>query len=225
MTCPHRKPIDCRVKFLPTLTCLATALIMHGMAHAQQETANTESFGEAEVIADAVPPEVVQSATSAVAALGNEVVLGRYQAALERMNPLWKERVSQRMGGMQALEEQLAKIPEEMVRQGITMLSSRPEGAPIVHQVGPQKGKSGNLVYTKWLVLVPTMTKFRLIREGNPKPLVIESLGYQVAISPKDKLDWTFIDGAGLKVSDLRGLFITLPRNIELPPVSKREAR
>ena len=198
---------------------------MHGMAHAQQETTNTESFGEAEVIADAVPPEVVQSATSAVAALGNEVVLGRYQAALERMNPLWKERVSQRMGGMQALEEQLAKIPEEMVSQGITMLLSKPEGAPIVHQVGPQKGKSGNLVYTKWLVLVPTMTKFRLIREGNPKPLVIESLGYQVAISPKDKLDWTFIDGAGLKVSDLRGLFITLPRNIQLPPVSKREAR
>jgi hypothetical protein len=213
------------VKFLPTLTCLASALIMLGMAHAQQETTNTESFGEAEVIADAVPPEVMQSATSAVAALGNEVVLGRYQAALERMNPLWKERVSQRMGSMQALEEQLAKIPEEMVRQGITMLSSKPEGAPIVHQVGPQKGKSGNLVYTKWLVLVPTMTKFRLIREGNPKPLVIESLGYQVAISPKDKLDWTFIDGAGLKVSDLRGLFITLPRNIELPPVSKREAR
>jgi hypothetical protein len=213
------------VKSLPTFTCLASALIMLGMAHAQQETTNTESFGEAEVIADAVPPEVMQSATSAVATLGNEVVLGRYQAALERMNPLWKERVSQRMGGMQALEEQLAKIPEEMVRQGITMLSSKPEGAPIVHQVGPQKGKSGNLVYTKWLVLVPTMTKFRLIREGNPKPLVIESLGYQVAISPKDKLDWTFIDGAGLKVSDLRGLFITLPRNIELPPVSKREAR
>ena len=198
---------------------------MLGMAHAQQETTNTESFGEAEVIADAVPPEVTQSATSAVAALGNEVVLGRYQAALERMNPLWKERISQRMGGMQTLEEQLAKIPEEMVRQGITMLSSKPEGAPIVHQVGPQKGKSGNLVYTKWLVLVPTMTKFRLIREGNPKPLVIESLGYQAAISPKDKLDWTFIDGAGLKASDLRGLFITLPRNIELPPVSKREAR
>jgi hypothetical protein len=69
------------------------------------------------------------------------------------------------------------------------------------------------------------MTKFRFIREGIPKPLIIESLGYQAAISPKDKLDWTFIDGAGLKVSDLRGLFITLPRNIELPPVSKREAR
>lgn len=213
------------MKFLTTLTCLASVLILHGMAYAQQETTSTESFGEAEVIADAVPPEVTQSATSAVAALGNEVVLGRYQAALERMNPLWKERISQRMGGMQTLEEKLAKIPEEMVRQGITMLSSKPEGAPIVHQVGPQKGKSGNLVYTKWLVLVPTMTKFRLIREGNPKPLVIESLGYQAAISPKDKLDWTFIDGAGLKASDLRGLFITLPRNIELPPVSKREAR
>lgn len=213
------------MKFLPKLTCLATVLFLHGMARAQQEAPNNETYGEAEVIADAVPPEVVQSATKAVATLGNEVVLGRYQTALERMNPLWKERISQRMGGMQALEEQLAKIPAEMVRQGITMLSSRPEGAPMVHQVGPQKSKSGNLVYTKWLVLVPTITKFRLIREGNPKPLVIESLGYQVAISPKDQLDWTFIDGAGLKASDLRGLFITLPRDIELPPVSKREAR
>jgi hypothetical protein len=213
------------VKFLHKLACLATVLFLHGMARAQQEAPNNETYGEAEVIADVVPPEVVQSATKAVATLGNEVVLGRYQTALERMNPLWKERISQRMGGMQALEEQLAKIPAEMVRQGITMLSSRPEGAPMVHQVGPQKSKSGNLVYTKWLVLVPTITKFRLIREGNPKPLVIESLGYQVAISPKDQLDWTFIDGAGLKASDLRGLFITLPRDIELPPVSKREAR
>lgn len=213
------------MKYLLKLACFATVLMMQAIAFAQQEASNSESYGEAEVIADAVPPEVVQSATKAVAALGNEVVLGRYQTALDRMNPLWKERVSQRMGGMQALEEQLAKVPAEMVRQGITMLSSRPEGDPIVHQVGPQTGKSGNLVYTKWLVLVPTITKFRLIREGNPKPIVIESLGYQVAISPKDQLDWTFIDGAGLKVSDLRGLFVTLPLNIKLPPVTKREAR
>jgi hypothetical protein len=213
------------VKFPPKLICLAFVWIMHGTVLAQQETTSVASVGEAEVIADAVPAEVVQSATSAVAALGNEVVMGRYQVALERMNPLWKERIAQRMGGMQALEQQLAKVPEEMVRQGITMLSSKPEGKPTVLQVVPQKNKTGTLVYTKWLVLVPTMTKFRFIREGNPKPLVIESVGYQAAISHKDKLDWTFIDGAGLKVSDLRGLFITLPRNIELPPVSKREAR
>ncbi|MGA0854300.1 MAG: hypothetical protein ACO3RK_05750 [Luteolibacter sp.] len=225
MTCTDHERIDCRVKFACRFACFAIALMMHGVMHAQQQNASAETFGEAEVTADAVPPEVVQSASNAVAALGNEVVLGRYQAALERMNPLWKERISQRMGGMEALESQLAKVPQEMVRHGITMLSSKPEGKPVVHQVGPQKGKNGNLVYTKWLVLVPTMTKFRLIREGNPKPLVIESLGYQVAISSKDKLDWTFIDGAGLKISDLRSLFITLPFNLELPPVSKREAR
>lgn len=213
------------MKFPSKLICLAFVWILHGTVLAQQETASVASVGEAEVIADAVPAEVVQSATSAVAALGNEVVMGRYQVALERMNSLWKERIAQRMGGMQALEQQLAKVPEEMVRQGITMLSSKPEGKPTVLQVVPQKNKTGTLVYTKWLVLVPTMTKFRFIREGNPKPLVIESVGYQAAISHKDKLDWTFIDGAGLKVSDLRGLFITLPRNIELPPVSKREAR
>lgn len=213
------------MKLLPKIACLATVLMMHGVVHAEQETSNTETFGEAEVVADPIPQELVQSAVSAVAALGNEVVLGRYQTALSRMNPLWKERIAQRMGGMEKLEQQLAKVPEEMVRQGISMLSSKPEGTPVIHQVGPTKNKNGKLVYSKWLVLVPTLTKFRLIREGNPKPLVIDSTGYQVAISDKDTLDWTFIDGAGLKASDLRGLFITLPINIKLPPVNKREAR
>lgn len=213
------------MKLLPKVACLATVLMMHGVAHAEQQTSNTETFGEAEVVADPIPQELVQSAVSAVAALGNEVVLGRYQTALSRMNPLWKERIAQRMGGMEKLEQQLAKVPEEMVRQGISMLSSKPEGTPVIHQVGPTKNKKGKLVYSKWLVLVPTLTKFRLIREGNPKPLVIDSTGYQVAISDKDTLDWTFIDGAGLKASDLRGLFITLPINIKLPPVNKREAR
>ena len=132
------------MKALPKLTCLVTVLLMHGMGLAEQETPSTETFGEAEVIAEPIPQDIVQSAISAVAALGNEVVLGRYQTALDRMNPLWKERMAQRMGGMQALEQQLAKVPEEMVRQGISMLSSKPEGAPLVHQVGPQKTRPAN---------------------------------------------------------------------------------
>jgi hypothetical protein len=81
------------------------------------------------------------------------------------------------------------------------------------------------LVFTKWLVLVPTVTTFRIMRQGEPKPLVIESTGYQVAISDKGKSDWTFIDGAGLTPADLRGIFITLPQDMELPPVGKREVR
>jgi hypothetical protein len=123
-------------------------------------------------------------------------------------------------------------VAAQMVQQGISMISFKPQGQPKVYQVTPGKKvvKEGGanvekLVYTKWLVMVPTVTKFRIMREGVPKPLVIESISYQVAVSDKGKNDWTFIDGAGLKPADLRGLFITLPQDIELPPVEKREVR
>ena len=61
-------------------------------------------------MASAAPPDVVASAVAAVAKLGDEVVMGRYQVAVERMNPLWKERTAKRMGGMEELEKQLAGV-------------------------------------------------------------------------------------------------------------------
>jgi hypothetical protein len=73
--------------------------------------------------------------------------------------------------------------------------------------------------------MVPTATKFRIVRPGDPKPLVIESIGYQVAISDKGKNNWTFIDGSGLSVNDLRGLYVNLPADLQLPPLEKRESR
>jgi hypothetical protein len=160
------------------------------------------------------------------------VVLGRYQVAVERMHPLWKERAARRMGGMAALEKQLAGVAAQMVQQGISIISCKPQGAPRTYEVAPgtrvvkENGVSAErLIFTKWLVMVPTVRKIRIMREGNPKPLVIESIGYQVAISDKGKNDWTFIDGSDLKISDLRGLFGTLPQNLELPPVEQHESR
>jgi hypothetical protein len=160
------------------------------------------------------------------------VVLGRYQVAVERMHPLWKERAARRMGGMAALEKQLAGVAAQMVQQGISIISCKPQGAPRTYEVAPgtrvvkENGVSvERLIFTKWLVMVPTVRKIRIMREGNPKPLVIESIGYQVAISDKGKNDWTFIDGSDLKISDLRGLFGTLPQNLELPPVEQHESR
>lgn len=193
------------------------------------------SATEAEVISEPVPPEVEVSAVAAVGKLGEEVVMGRYQVALERMNPLWKERAAKRMGGMEALEKQLSGVPAQMVQQGISMVSFKPQGQPRTYQVSPgRKVVKVNgvdvekFVHTKWMVLVPTATRFRIMRSdpgGPPKVMTIESTGYQVAISDKGKNDWTFIDGAGLRVSDLRGLFITLPQDMELPPVGKKEIR
>jgi hypothetical protein len=184
------------------------------------------------VTEDPVPPEVVASAVAAVSKLGDEVVLGRYQVAVDRMNPLWKERTANRMGGMEELKKQLAGVAAQMVKQGITMLSCKPQGKPLVHQVSPGMSRvkengveSVKMIYTKWLVMVPTLTRFRIIREGNPKPLVIESTSFQVAVSDKGRNDWTFIDGAGISVADLRGLFVTLPEDLKLPPVEKHEVR
>jgi hypothetical protein len=53
--------------------------------------------------------------------------------------------------------------------------------------------------------------------------MVIESKGFQVAISDKDKIEWSFIDGAGLVVQDLRSLFISLPQDMVLPETVRRE--
>lgn len=202
-----------------------------GIARAQQRTPAPE-VSESEVSADPVTTDIAASAVAAVAKLGDEVVLGRYKVAVERMNPVWKERVAKRMGGKEALEKQLDGVAAQMVQQGISMISFKPQGQPTVYQVSPgtkvvreNGAEVSKLVYTKWLVLVPTVTKFRIMRQGGPKPVVIEGTGYQVAISDKGKNDWTFIDGAGLKPADLRALFITLPQDIKLPPVEKREAR
>ena len=184
------------------------------------------------VPARTAPPDVIESAVSAVRDLGEEVVLGRYHAAIERMNPMWKERAARRAGGMEALENQLQGVAREMVRQGVSVISSRPQGRPRVFEVSPGRqtrtveGESvEKIIYTKWFVLVPTITTYRIMMEGEPRPIVIESTGFQVAISDKQPLDWTFIDGSSVTVNELRSLFLTLPKDLELPPIERREAR
>lgn len=181
--------------------------------------------------AQAAPADVITSAVAAVNDLGKQIVMGRFQAGIERMNPQWKERTAARMGGVPELEKQLEEVSRQMVAQGVSILSFEPKGAPRSYEVGTGKkvetinGRQvESLIYTKWLVLVPTSTKFRIFPKSQPKPLFIESISYQVAISDKGKNDWTFIDGSNLTLSELRKLFINLPLDLELPPVQKKEA-
>lgn len=246
--------MDCRVKTRLCMSlCLAMAMAC-GIAHAEKRTpAKTPAAAPAatppaapapaatagkpaseasDVMSEPVPPEVVASAAAAVAKLGDEVVLGHYQVAVDRMYPVWKKREAERMGGMDVLEKKLAGVGPAMVQMGISLISFKTQGQPRPYEVVPGtkvvKENGANvekLVFTKWMVLVPTIRKIRIQREGVLKAAVIESTGFQVAISDKGKNDWTFIDGAGLKPSDLRGLFVTLPQNLELPPVEEHEAR
>ena len=179
-----------------------------------------------------VPPEVTAGAVKAVAALGREVVLGRYQVAVERMYPTWKERTAKRMGGMEKLQQQLEGVAKQMLQQGISITDFTPSGQPRAFQVFPGKKvevidgqEVETLRYTKWLVLVPTLTKFRAMIQGDPVAVNIESTGFQVAICDKGKDDWTFIDGSAVTVNELRSLFITLPKDLELPALEKRQIK
>ena len=187
---------------------------------------------EEELPVATAPAHVISSAIAAVAELGGAVVLGHYKVAVERMNPLWKERTAKRMGGMVELERQLDGVAQQMVQQGINIISFKPQGLPRSFEVGPGKKVEKingqdveNLIFNKWLILIPTVTQFRIIRPGQTKPTVIDSTGFQVAISDKSKSNWTFIDGSGLTVNELRSIFVTLPRDLEFPPLEKRESR
>lgn len=179
-----------------------------------------------------VPEEITKSAVSAVEALGKEVVLGKYQVAIERMYPHWKERVAKRMGGMEKLDKQLDEVAKEMLQRGISITDFKPQGQPRAFEVYPGKqvqvidGKEvESMRYTKWLVLVPTVTRVRMLIKGDPVAVNYESTGFQVAISDKGSDEWHFIDGSAVTVNELRSLFITLPENLELPPLEKKQIK
>ena len=173
------------------------------------------------------PLEVVNSAITAVNDLGKQVVLGKYKVAMDRMYPQWKERLSSRAGGEAVLAKQFENMTAEMTKQGTSMVSFKSYGFPKVYEVYPGKkvetvdGKQvETLINTKWLLLIPTETRYRLMKDR--EQLVIESKGVQVAVADKDKLVWSFIDGSGLTVQDLRSMFISLPKDMELPEIKRR---
>jgi hypothetical protein len=173
------------------------------------------------------PPAVVKSAVTSVEELGKKVVNNDFKAAIDNMYPQWKERMAKRKGGMKKLEEELAGIGEYMARNGVQIISFKVVGVPQSYEVWPgdsSKEASGVINYTKWMLLIPTVTQFRIFHDESPKGTVINTYGFQVAVADKGKDNWTFIDGSDVSVSDLRSLFITLPGNMELPPVKREEA-
>jgi hypothetical protein len=173
------------------------------------------------------PLEVVNSAITATNELGQQVVLGKFKVTLDRMHPQWKDRLSKRLGGDEALEKQFDEALAQMAKMGASTVSFKTFGFPRVYEVYPGKkvevvdGKEvETMIYTKWLLLVPTEVRYRMMQEQ--EAVIIESKGYQVVISDKNNLDWKFIDGADLKVQDLRSLFITLPQDMKLPEIQRR---
>ena len=201
-------------------------------SHALAQQSGAATAATAAPAAGTAPPDVIAAAWTAVEKLGSEVVRGNYAVAIERMNPLWKERLAkQTKGGMDEVVKQIDGASKRMTQEGMSIISSVPQGTPRSFEVGPGtkvetvNGEKVEIqIFTKWMVLVPTLTKYRLLLKGDPKPVIIEKLGYQVAVSDKGKNDWTFIDGSGLTLNTLRRLYVTLPRDMELPLIEERMA-
>lgn len=173
------------------------------------------------------PPEVVKSAITSVEALGKKVVNSDYKAAIDSMYPQWKERMAKRKGGIKKLESELEGIGEMMSRNGVQIISFKTVGMPTSYEVWRGKGgdaAGGEPNFTKWLLLIPTVTQFRIFHDDGPKAALINSHGFQVAIADKGQDNWTFINGSDVSVSDLRSLFTTLPANMELPLVKQEAA-
>jgi hypothetical protein len=171
--------------------------------------------------------DVVNRAITAVNDLGKQVVMGNHAAAYEQMYPQWKERVLSSLGSEEKLKEQIQKTTDQMREQGISMISFKTYGFPKVHEVYPGKKietKNGNqvesLISTKWLILIPTETRYRI--QAKADSIIMETKGFQIAIADKKTLDWKFIDGSGVKIQDLRSLFISLPADLELPEIKQR---
>ena len=178
--------------------------------------------------AETAPPEVVQSAVAAVEVLGKSVVLGDHKMAVQKMYPQWKQRMAKRAGGIEKLEEQLSKVGQEMARQGVSIIDFKTAGEPKSYGIWPGEGHTEEEpVYTKWLCLVPTVTTWRIIKrnEETPKPVVVNMRSFQVAIADKADMQWNFINGTDASVAALRGMFTSLPANLELPPVRQEEVK
>ncbi len=212
------------MKYLFLLLALAAGL--------RAENLDEEAVSEVPAVREVPSPQIIASASKAVEDLGKEIVMGRFHVAGERMYPMWKERAAKRVGGMHKLQQQIDGVAKDMLRQGISITHFAPHGQPRSFEVYPGKvvevvdgEKVERLRYTKWLVLVPTVTTFRTHLKGDPIAVMIESTGFQVAVTDKGKEDWTFIDGSGVTVNELRRLFVNLPMNLELPPLERRQIK
>jgi hypothetical protein len=222
-------------KYLRIFLTLGSLLLGEAMAQKSKPAPAPPAPGGtpvAVVAPGSAPLEVVKSAVAAVEKLGSEVSRGNYAVAIERMNPLWKERLAkQTPGGMAEVQKQIEEAAQLMTKRGVSIISSIPQGPPRSYEVGPGKKvekvngqEVESLIYTKWMVFVPTLTQYRLFLEKERKSVIIEKVGYQVAVSEKGKNDWTFIDGSGLTLNTLRRLYVTLPQDMELPPIEERKA-
>jgi hypothetical protein len=171
------------------------------------------------VRADGVPAEAFRNAAAATTELGDQVLRTNFSYIFQRMYPRFKARAAKKAGGEEKLAEQLGKMPEQMIAEGIRILSFK-VGEPSSGFVLPEM--------REWLVFVPTTKVYMVQDQERGVNRRFESKGYQVAVAKEGGTDWYFIDGANLTVQELRSIFPTLPKDekqLNLPLVEQKEIK
>ena len=181
-----------------------------------------------------VPEAVKIEAQKATQALVNQVVRGNQDAAFLHMNPEWRKKLARKNGGEKKLMKEMRAQFAALQAQGISIRAMETKEPDVAYEVdfGLQdqliNGKAQKVgIYKKYLVFVPNVSLVTATNRNVQPPEIydIRVDGFTVAISDKEKNNWTFIDGADLKAANLRELFPFLPRNEKLLGFPKREKK
>lgn len=170
-----------------------------------------------------VPMEVQRRAQAAVQAAMTEAVKGNFEVLVNQMNPKYLKLETRRIaGGIAGVKADKLRLFKELAKNGVVLGASvaRQPNSAMEVDFGIDKevveGRRRNVsVYRKWMVIVPTVTDFQVV-DRTQKPAKIRKFrkfGFEVAVSPKQGENWTFIPGEGMNPLQLRKMFPFLPRD------------
>lgn len=175
-----------------------------------------------------VPLEVKARAKAAAQIIMDKTVRGDNQAAIDAMNPDYLKVAARGAGGVVKFKEKLLRQMNAMGQNGINLQAAITQPADTAFEVGygfkdmvvnGEKiiGSDGKPVqeagYLQWMVYVPTVIEFTVLDE-EAKPAKLRTFrrwSFEIAISPKGKENWTFINGNNINALQLRQIFPFLP--------------
>lgn len=167
---------------------------------------------------EVAPRSVALEAQIATQNMADEVRRGNFRVTIDSMYPRWKGRMAGRSGGEAALEKRLLSAMDQIKKGGVTIQSFTAAEPTTVLGVWRQKrlvDGEEKFIPTEWMALVPTTTTLRVAAKGEVHR--VQSDGFQVAIRPINGGEWTFIDGRTLEMAELRAVFPSVPKDLQLP--------
>ena len=181
-----------------------------------------------------VPMEVQNRAKDAVQDQVAKTLKGDFKGVVDKMNPdHLKILAREAKVPVNVLKAQKLRQLQGVAQQGVTieaMITLPPSGAfevdfGLVGQVVNGEAVNG-AAYRQWMVFIPTVMDVSAmdLAAEPPRMRTVRKWSFEVAISPKDKDDWTFVNGDGVNALELRKLFKFLPQQDAAYNFPKRDA-